>query len=121
MSEMRVFLRYPVRAPVFFTWSDVKSQVRRGEGVTRDISLRGVYIWSEQGPPPGVVVQMEVLLPRLEEKAPGLRIEGRCHVTRAESRSDNGLQTGFGFCSENFLLRSLDEQLLLDGEEGQVN
>ncbi len=121
MSEMRVSSRYSVRAPVSFTWGDVRSQVRRGEGVTRDISLRGLYVWTEQSPPAGVVVEMEVLLPRLEVKAPGLRIEARGHVTRAESRSDEGLQTGFGFCSEDLVLRSLDERLPVDGDEGQVN
>ena len=47
------------------------------------------------------------------------RARGR--VTRAESRSDSGPQTGFGFCSEKLLLKSLDDQLLVDGEEGQVN
>lgn len=117
MTEMRGAFRYPVRAPAFFTWSDLKSRVRRGKGLTRDISSRGLYVWSEESPPAGVVVDLEVLLPSFNEEAPGLRIEGRGHVIRTDSRLENTPQIGFGLSSENFILWGLDEQPLTDEQK----
>ena len=116
--EMRSSFRYPVRAPVFFTWSDMKSQLRGGEGLTRDISSRGLFVLSADSPPAGMVVAVEVLLPRLDEGGYGLRIEGRGYVTRAEARRDDGPKTGFGFCMDNLILRSSDDTALTDEEEG---
>ena len=117
MTEMRGAVRYAVQAPAFFTWSDLKSRVHRGEGLTRDVSSRGLYVWSEEGPPAGVVVDVEVLLPRFHEKTPGLRIEGRGRVTRVDSRLEKTPQIGFGVSSEIFILRGLDEQLPMDEQE----
>lgn len=119
---MRAHNRYPVRAPVFFSWKELKAgngnaHRRRGEGTTRDISPAGLYVWSEEAPPAGIELQVEVLLPKIDDVAQPLRFEGRGWVTRVESKPGERPRIGFAFCGEELFLQALEEQFRSEDED----
>ena len=83
-KERRRHVRYPLRTAAFFTWERSGGTLFRGEGTTRDISLRSVYVLSETCPPIDVIVEMKILLPR-PSPAPGLSIVGKLRTQRIEA------------------------------------
>src|ERR1700733_14884994 len=64
--ELRKSNRYALRAPVLVEWAPQNGEPQSGQGVTRDINTFGVYIVTETLPPVGALVQMDILLPKLE-------------------------------------------------------
>jgi hypothetical protein len=119
MPETRNSLRYSVRAPVFFKWSDLQSRLRHGEGITRDISSGGLFVWSPEAPPAGALAEVEVLLPRLLDGGTGLSIHASGRVTRLEGQASDNQKTGFGLCLERVVLHGLDDLLVSDNEENE--
>lgn len=77
-GDTRKAARYVVGAPVTFAWVD-GGQKYVGEGVTRNMSADGVYIWSQDAPPLGTAVQCHVFLQELTVDAlpVDLLVDGR--------------------------------------------
>src|SRR5215472_2384159 len=57
--ERREQTRYGVKALVNFEWVD-EGVVRRGQGVTRDISPKGMFIYSDTKPPAKADLHLDV-------------------------------------------------------------
>jgi hypothetical protein len=119
-NNLRAHNRYAVRAAVFFSWRDLPSgqpKHRRGEGLTRDISPGGLFVWSSEAPPAGMQVQVEVLLPKIDDVAQPLRFEGSGYVTRVEYSPGNPQDIGFALCGEKLFLQAMEEQLRAEDED----
>jgi hypothetical protein len=84
--EMRRNRRYPLHAPVRFVYASHTGSLQNGEGSTRDISGFGIYVLSNAPPSVGALIQLDVLLPNLEDIAPGMRLCGEGKVLRCDIR-----------------------------------
>jgi hypothetical protein len=98
--ELRKSNRYALRAPVLFDWAPQTGEPQSGRGVTRDINTFGVYIVTEALPPVGALIQMDILLPKLEAPGFGMSLAGEGIVLRVEpSGSESGGTNEPGFAA----------------------
>jgi hypothetical protein len=81
-----------MRVPVTFTWEGSEDGPCRGEGITRDISMDGAYIYSRTCPPINAIVRMEILLPQ-DDGAASTLITGKMRTERVE---EDGREDGHG-------------------------
>jgi hypothetical protein len=103
--ESRKALRYPLSANVVFSWGEESGARQKAEGITRDISVEGTYVFSGVLPPEKAAIQMEVDLPSLREGASPLRIHIQGHVSRIEKDPRDPVHDGFAVTSESTVLR----------------
>ena len=76
----------------------------QAEGITRDIGLEGVFIFTATYPPVESAIQLEVLLPPLTGAKATIRIKGEARVLRVEPRREKGVTGGFAVLSDGFNL-----------------
>jgi hypothetical protein len=91
--ELRKAKRYRLSAPAFFLWAPQGGKPQSGRGVTRDINASGVYILADDLPPVGALVQLDILLPKLEDPGFGMSLAGEGVVLRVEPRGSQGAGT----------------------------
>jgi hypothetical protein len=103
--QQRKAVRFQIRLPVIFRWSDEQGGRQQNGGFTRDISTGGLFIYSLIPPPLGVTVEFEVVLPALEESGHGVRLRSEGRVLRIERRGEH---TGFA-ATGDFDLHSAQE------------
>jgi hypothetical protein len=82
--ELRRIKRYNVQAPAFFSWKDLEGGSQVGEGTTRDISTQAVFVLARNCPAAGNQLRMDILLPSLRSKKPGVRLRGEGVVLRVD-------------------------------------
>ena len=92
--DLRKAKRYQLSAPARFLWARQDGKPQSGQGVTRDINTFGVFVVTDEVPPVGVRIQMEVLLPKLADPGAGMHLYGEGIVLRREPRG--ALSTGNG-------------------------
>jgi hypothetical protein len=109
-ATLRNANRYRLCAPAFFLWIGPDGISHGGEGVTVDISSYGVFVMADNAPPAGVRVEVDIVIPKLEDSSPGMLLCGEGRVLRVE-RSDD--RTGFAAALQ-FFPEALDESLLAD-------
>jgi hypothetical protein len=90
--QQRASVRFQLRLPVIFRWNDEQGGRQQNGGFTRDISTRGLFVYSPIPPPSGVTVELEVMLPPLEESGHGVRLQSEGRVLRIERKGEH---TGF--------------------------
>lgn len=61
-GEQRTAVRYPLEVPVVFRWTE-RGQVRESRGRTRDISVRGAFVLSDDCPSCGTRVAIKMNFP----------------------------------------------------------
>lgn len=110
--ELRKLTRYPLGVPAFFSWIDQRGISQQGEGVTRDISAEGVFLFASTLPPVGSVIRFEISLPPLPGAVRRLRIEAEGRVLRLEPAAGEKEWSGFAAVTEGFVL----EEVKLDCE-----
>ena len=81
--ERRQCSRYHLQLPVLFSWTQDALEAKepgseprsynRGAGFTRDIGLRGIFVFAQQRPPCGLV-SMELILPLASDSAREIRL-----------------------------------------------
>ena len=103
--ERRLALRYAVSANVLFSWEE-RGAYARGEGVTRDMSTHGLFVYSNILPPESTAVRIEVVFPPLLERGMPVRIKVRGRVTRVEGELAGTFQSGFAVSSVSTSLLS---------------
>jgi PilZ domain len=91
--EHRGAIRYPLQVPASFSWEDEQRIVRQGEGHTRNISEKGVFVDAAICPPIGSSVELHFSLPALTGS------ERKMHVkhtgeTRLALRRRNQFRSG---------------------------
>src|SRR6266480_5390393 len=82
--ELRKRVRHRVAANAVFTWQGAQQSCLFGEGVTRDISFDGAFIFSLTSPPVGSAIQLDVLLLPLHSGKRSLRMKTEATVIRVE-------------------------------------
>jgi hypothetical protein len=101
LMEMRKELRYQLDAPALFSWAGVQHQRLLGEGITRDVSVLGAFIWTPTCPPVEAPVQVEVLLPSVNGLKSVFRMEGEARVIRVDHPSGSRGENGFAVVRED--------------------
>jgi hypothetical protein len=71
---------------VFIFWAPQTGPAQSSEGITVDISATGVYVTTNEIPPVGELVQIDILLPNLVPDGSGIHLTGEGVVLRAELR-----------------------------------
>jgi hypothetical protein len=97
-ADLRRSDRYRSSAPVFIFWTPQSGAAQSSEGITVDISANGVYVTTDEVPPVGELVQIDVLLPNLVPDASVTHLTGEGIVLRAElrcSKLTDGSRYGF--------------------------
>jgi hypothetical protein len=100
--ELRNRVRYRLSAEAVFAWESAQHGRLLGEGVTRDISLAGVFIFTRTGPPVGATLELDVFLsPTPGSKGRKVRIRTEATVVRIEH---SAAIEGFAAVSKDFTL-----------------
>jgi hypothetical protein len=86
--QERESVRFQIRLPVIFRWNDGQGGRQQNGGFTRDISKEGLFVYSPISPPPGVTVEVEVMLPPLQESGHGVRLWSEGRVLRIERKGE---------------------------------
>src|SRR5579863_9782479 len=81
--ERRRAIRYRMSTSVIFRWKRPDNQRFQAEGVTRDMSVEGVFVLTGTPPPVNAVIQMEVILP-LSDGASKARMKSEMKVLRVD-------------------------------------
>jgi hypothetical protein len=101
--ERREQTRYDVRALVDFEWMD-GGVLRRGQGHTRDISAKGMFIYSDSEPPAKADLQVEVSFRPATEARTKLQLSARSLVVRLEPTASRGASRGFAILNRSYKL-----------------
>jgi len=102
--ERRRAIRYELQIPVVFYWENAGGGKFQGEGMTRDISEAGVYVFTENCPPLMSKVVVEVVLAQ-PGTARGL-LKGRMQVVRVEHGPEASGICGIALGGKTFSLSS---------------
>jgi len=103
VANTRHCARFSLHVPVFFTWKEAKRGAAHDEsGVTRDVSVEGLFVTSSECPSKGSDVELVVRLPRLGSDTPPLHIVSSGWVTRVDS--DGSHKTGFSVCTRDLIV-----------------
>lgn len=105
-TDRRRYRRYEMRVPVNYFWPSPQRRTEWGNGVTRDISPKGVFVVSPSCPPRGTIVRIEVLLPSLHRNSSPIHMCGQAKVVRAESGQGSAGALGFAVEVAHFSLHS---------------
>jgi hypothetical protein len=99
IAEVRHQIRYPLRAPVSFTWFSRDGAQREAKGNSRNIGEGGAYILSRNCPPVGAQIILIFRFPHLGDFARCHRLEMSGQVVRAEILPNNKGMCGFAVSS----------------------
>jgi hypothetical protein len=99
--ELRRKLRYRIRAPVVFSWEGVRGDRLQGEGLTRDISLSGAFLFFPTCPPVEETIQLEIFL-SLNSRASRVQIRAKACVVRVEHCLLESGRSGFAISTAGF-------------------
>jgi PilZ domain len=99
--ELRNRVRYRLSADAVFAWEGPQQNRLLGEGITRDISVAGAFIFTRTCPPVGATVELEVFLSSTHTKGRTVQIKTVARVIRVEH---SATAEGFAASSRDFTL-----------------
>jgi hypothetical protein len=99
--ERRKAVRYPLEIPAVFRWEDLSGMPFQGEGVTRDVSDVGAYVFTATYLPLQTEVEIDIVVSPLPG-APKAWLRGIMQVLRVEDDARGGC--GFSLGGEAFTL-----------------
>lgn len=94
---------------VIFRWKRPDNQRFQGEGVTRDMSVEGVFVLSGTCPPVNALIHMEVILP-LSDGASKAQMKAEMRVLRVDHDIAGTGRSGFSAAGKGFLLRTFSKK-----------
>jgi hypothetical protein len=103
--ERREHTRYGVRALVDFEWMD-EGVLRRGQGLTRDINAKGMFIYSDIKPPAKADLRVEVSFQNFASIPTNLQMKADGLVIRVEPATEQGSQQGFAILNRSYELHN---------------
>ncbi len=103
--DRRRTTRYKLTAPVNFSWRNPGGSHHKGEGFTRDISSEGAFILTDTCPPPGALIQIEVLFHAME-RGSVLKMRAQGEILRVEAVGGGDPNAGFAAVCKSFVLRN---------------
>jgi hypothetical protein len=97
--EHRSVQRYRVSIPTSFCWG-ARSSFCEGNGVSRDVSTHGAFIFTTETVPVGSEIWLKLAVPGIQEGSKGTEMHGNGRVVRAE---DEGfaVDAAIGFSTKN--------------------
>jgi hypothetical protein len=98
LLQARAHLRYALRLQVVCSWTDTKERFHTMQGISRDISTNGIFVYCETPPEMGTNIVLKVIFPPLEANSGSellLRAIGK--VVRLEG---SGSVAGFAAISD---------------------
>ena len=102
--DRRKSIRFALRVPVTFDWTDEVGNRHRGEGITRDIGSKGEFVQSRSCPPDATRISLDILLPRIPTAIRSLRIQAEGWVVRVEAEEGDSREAGFAVRNERSAL-----------------
>jgi hypothetical protein len=97
-------------ASVLFCWNGPDKEYFQGQGVTRDMSVAGVFVLTATCPPVHSVVHAEVLLPP-SDGGSKTTMKADMKVLRVEHDIGGDNRSGFSAVGNGFALRAISKQL----------
>ena len=101
--ELRSALRYRLAATATFKWEGSGNDPLQGEGITRDISVKGAFILTPNCPPAGIMLRVEIFLPQFQNGHP-IRMVSEGRVIRVEHPVLGETQDGFAVVGKDFAI-----------------
>jgi len=101
--DRRNHQRFEVTATARFSWTDAGGVRWQGQGRTRDISEKGVFVLTPDCPPSGATVRLEVRASRLTKS--GLIMHTKGQVVRVEVTEAPAAVAGFAASTRSLKLR----------------
>lgn len=102
--ELRKFGRYRLDLPVTYMWRDAQGECDRAAGFTHDVSVGGMFVVTDQCPPPEAQVWCEVILPRSYDRDSIRRLRAAGPVLRRSASGADENPSGFVIYGSPFLL-----------------
>jgi PilZ domain len=101
--ERRTNIRYQMNANAIFMWKGPGRAHLRAEGMTRDISPQGAFIFASSYPPVDttILVDIYLFLSTSRASAPKVRIRAEARVLRIDREADQGMN-GFAIGNSHF-------------------
>jgi hypothetical protein len=96
---------------VVFSWTDEKGVQQKAEGITRDISTKGAFIYAAVSPPEKTLIRMGVDLAPLRQGTVRLHINVKGHIVRIEESKNDRVHSGFAVLSESTVMRERESTL----------
>jgi len=115
-EERRGSKRFRLRLAVVFSWRDTRGIVQSSEGLSCDISSRGIYVRTKLAPPVGTAVEMNVFLPEPAYDIRAAEIHAKGQVTRID-QGTLAQMCGFAAMNRTVLIRESIEHVL-EGDNG---
>ena len=106
--ERRRAIRYPLQLPASFSWEDEQDIVRQGEGRTRNISEKGVFVDAAMCPPIGSSVELHFTLPALSDTTRKMHVQHTGGTLRLEGKEQGEHSSGFAITSRKVIWRYED-------------
>jgi hypothetical protein len=95
--DQRKTIRYPVNCPAMCRWTVSDARKQTSFGLTRDISVRGVFVLNNSSPPIGTPIELNIAIPNLSGEAHGLYLVATGSVIRIDELGDYARR---GFAAE---------------------
>jgi hypothetical protein len=92
-----------------FFWRDARDTQHEGIGLTRDMSVRGQFVFTTSPPPLESEVKLKAFLPPGRSAVAPLQIHGQGRVIRVDAAHGGKPRAGFAVAVERFLLRRGEE------------
>ena len=103
----RKYNRYRLEVPVIFCWKDARKIRQEEVGLTRDLSVRGAFVFATTPPPLDADIKLKGFLPPGGTVLP-VRIFGQGQVVRVEP-APASVPAGFAVAGRRFVFRKWAE------------
>ena len=92
-----------------FFWKDTRDTQHEGIGLTRDMSVRGLFVFTTSPPALESDVKLKAFLPPGGSAVAPLQIHGQGRVGRVDAAHRGEPRAGFAVAGERFVLRRGEE------------
>jgi hypothetical protein len=99
--ERREQIRFGIHAVVDFEWLDGEGVRQQGQGLTRDISSKGLFIYSDFQPPAKADLQVEVFFDSVTGANTNLQLRIKALLLRGEPATRQGERHGFALLNRS--------------------
>ena len=117
--ERRGAIRYPLQVPASFSWAGGQGIMRQGEGSTRNISEKGVFVEAPICPPIGCSVELHYSLPAVPYAERQMHVHHSGESLRLEGTVHGGHSAGFAIASREVVWRYENENNFSRSEKEQ--
>jgi len=93
-----------------FFWNDAQRSQHEGIGLTRDISVKGMFVLTKNSPPLKSRIKVKAILRPLARAVPPLGMQLQGQVIRVETtRSSKNPGPGFAVVGERLILQRMGD------------